>query len=348
MAFGHDDCDQIYNRYILPILKKKHVEPIRVDMRQHKDDLNNYIIRMLKESDIALADLTYARPSVYYEAGFAERQIPVVYTARKDHLSRAQVDDGLRVHFDLEMKKIIAWSSSSDRTFGSRLRQRLTYLLRPIREKIDTETALQADKEKFLSMSVHNRCQCVLDRFCLELHQKRFWVTPLQLIRQYAFYEVLGYIGAKQIKDTCHICCVLAGERISKSQIYTAISKIKGSFLVSKNDHIKKYFDHYFFCTLKSLPESSITSDFPHAKPMTEGQFILKEKGTFSYAHRVVSIHTLPSIESKTRLDEYAKKCFVSISDEKSNNYSKLVAHKDRYYKRDYILFSHKKLPGNK
>lgn len=78
--------------------------PIRVDRKQHRDDLNNFIRRMIKECDIVLADLTYTRPSVYYEAGFAERFSPVVYTVRTDHLSRSQPDEQLRVHFDLEMK----------------------------------------------------------------------------------------------------------------------------------------------------------------------------------------------------------------------------------------------------
>jgi hypothetical protein len=31
------------------------------------------------------ADLRYARPSVYFEAGYAERSVPVIYTVRRDH-----------------------------------------------------------------------------------------------------------------------------------------------------------------------------------------------------------------------------------------------------------------------
>jgi hypothetical protein len=107
MAFGHKDCDKIYDSKILPILRELRLFPIRVDRRQHRDDLNNYIIRMIKNSNIVIADLTYARPSVYYEADFAERISSVVYTVRKDHLSRSQKDESLRVHFDLQMKKII-------------------------------------------------------------------------------------------------------------------------------------------------------------------------------------------------------------------------------------------------
>ena len=75
MAFGREDCDTVYDRHIVPALRSLKIDPVRIDRREHKDDLNSYIIRMLRDSDIALADLTYSRPSVYYEAGFAERRI---------------------------------------------------------------------------------------------------------------------------------------------------------------------------------------------------------------------------------------------------------------------------------
>jgi nucleoside 2-deoxyribosyltransferase len=340
MAFGHTDCDQIYSNYIRPILKEMHVEPIRVDTRQHRDDLNNYIIRMLKESDIALADLTYARPSVYYEAGFAERQIPVIYTARKDHLSRAQADDRLRVHFDLEMKKIVDWSTPDDKTFGRRLRQRLMYFLRPIREKRDAESELRSDRQKFLSLSVSERCIHIRDRFASRLRSKRFWVKPLEKI--YPFHG-LGLIGIKQVSNTCHFCCVLVGESISKSRIYD-INRFRGADMVVDDNNIKKYCDHYFLCTLRNLPKSRLTSCFPHAKPTsTEGRFSLRrEKAFFSKAPQFASIHIFPSIDSNIRLTELIAKDIDSLSNEKTNRYTNLIIEEGHYPR---ILFSRKKLP---
>jgi hypothetical protein len=82
--------------------------------------------------------VTYARPSVYYEAGFAEREIPVIYTVRRDHLA-LRVDDEFgvfRVHFDLLMKNLIDWTDPSDQTFVARLARRVDEILGPIRDRL--------------------------------------------------------------------------------------------------------------------------------------------------------------------------------------------------------------------
>src|SRR5438045_52900 len=108
MPFGFKDADEVYE------VAKKTLRPLgvltaRVDRIEHNDDIDDRIIAEIKEADIALADLTYARPSVYWEAGYAQRKIPVIYIARKDHLDRTDPD--LQVHFDLQMRNIIPWSS---------------------------------------------------------------------------------------------------------------------------------------------------------------------------------------------------------------------------------------------
>ncbi len=179
MAFGHKDSDFTYDRYILPTLKSMDIKPVRVDRKQHKDDLNNYIIRMIRESDIVLADLTYARPSVYDEAGFAECMKPVVYTARSDHLSRSQPNDRRRVHFDLEMKKIITWRHINDKNFTARLKQRVSYLVAPIRRRRQLAGILKKDSREFQSRSVVARCEFLCKAFGARLKSKRFWTGRL-------------------------------------------------------------------------------------------------------------------------------------------------------------------------
>lgn len=124
MAFGRDDTDLFYEKQILPVLKRNGVKPVIINRHQSNDDLNFQIFDQLEKADFCIADLTYTRPSVYFEAGYAQRVIPVVYTVRKDHLGKGQPDD-LRVHFDLQMKPIIDWKNSDDLTFASRLEKRL-------------------------------------------------------------------------------------------------------------------------------------------------------------------------------------------------------------------------------
>ncbi|MEO7841617.1 MAG: hypothetical protein ABIU06_19930 [Anaerolineales bacterium] len=85
-AFGHDDVDAIYDRCIIPILRKLSVTPLRVDRVEHNEDIDNKIFELLDSADFAIADLTYARPSVYYEAGYAAGKLkPVIYIAKRDH-----------------------------------------------------------------------------------------------------------------------------------------------------------------------------------------------------------------------------------------------------------------------
>src|ERR1043165_9807243 len=122
-AFGHDDVDAIYDDCIVLILKKLSVVPLRVDRVDHNEDIDNKIFELLDSADFVIADLTYARPSVYYEAGYAAgKSKPVIYIAKRDHFKARDNDPhgNYRVHFDLQMKNIISWSEP-DRTFSDTL-----------------------------------------------------------------------------------------------------------------------------------------------------------------------------------------------------------------------------------
>ena len=100
MAFGHKDTDDLYEKQLLPVLTRLGINAIRIDLMQSNDDINIQIIELLKSAHFCISDLTYARPSVYFEAGFAQHTIPVIYSVRRDHLDPGQPEDR-RVHFDL-------------------------------------------------------------------------------------------------------------------------------------------------------------------------------------------------------------------------------------------------------
>lgn len=124
MAFNRDDTDLLYENQILPVLKRNGIKPVIINRRQSNEDLNVQIIEQLEKSDFCIADLTYARQSVYFEAGFAQRDSEVIYTCRTDHLRRDQPDDR-RVHFDLQMKPLVDWKHAEDPRFASRLERRI-------------------------------------------------------------------------------------------------------------------------------------------------------------------------------------------------------------------------------
>jgi hypothetical protein len=104
MAFGHKDTDAIF-RALRRTLGPLGVNAQRVDRIEHNDNIDTRIISEIEAADLVIADLTYARPSVYFEAGYAQRAIPVMFTARSDHFRERDNDpNGNRhVHFDLKM-----------------------------------------------------------------------------------------------------------------------------------------------------------------------------------------------------------------------------------------------------
>jgi nucleoside 2-deoxyribosyltransferase len=152
MAFGNDETSRIYDNHIKPVLVRNDVTPIIINRQESNKDINNQIIGHLDDCDVCIADLTYTRPSVYFEAGYAQRKVEVIYTVRTDHLGNNQPEDK-RVHFDLKMKPIIKWKNPDDRTFANRLEKRLkeTFLLDWQKEYVKSQKA-KAEKDKFTSL----------------------------------------------------------------------------------------------------------------------------------------------------------------------------------------------------
>jgi hypothetical protein len=159
MAFGRVATDEVYDTMIVPTLSKKNIIPVRVDRQEHLDDINTHIIDELKTCDLAIADLTFARPSVYFEAGFAQRSVPVIYTSRRDHLHPKSTDKfgNFKIHFDLQMKNIIAWSSESDKSFARRLDRRISYAIRPLVRAKQIKENERREIQSFQRLSLQNK-----------------------------------------------------------------------------------------------------------------------------------------------------------------------------------------------
>jgi hypothetical protein len=163
MAFERTDTDAIYGRSIEPCLNKLSVKPIRVDRIEHNDDIDDKILEELEDCALAVVDLTYARPSVYFEAGYAQRKVPVIYTARKDHF-RPKPDDEFgtfRVHFDLQMRNIIGWRSPSDKSFPKRLFSRIRYVIRPLLKDRKRSESISKEMTEFGALSPRDKAQAI-------------------------------------------------------------------------------------------------------------------------------------------------------------------------------------------
>jgi hypothetical protein len=171
-AFGKSDVDRVFSKLVKPTLKKMRVVVSRVDRINHNDDIDDKILELLNKADFCIADLTYARPSVYYEAGYAIASKPVIFVARKDHFKARDNDleGNLRVHFDLQMKNVIPWGNS-DKVFCKTLQKRVGLISKPILKSISAVNERETDEEAFAALSQMERIK-ILNGLCQDAAKK--------------------------------------------------------------------------------------------------------------------------------------------------------------------------------
>jgi nucleoside 2-deoxyribosyltransferase len=153
-AFNYNDVDEIYKKSIVPVLRELNIEPQRVDRINHNKKIDSKIIELIQNCDFGIADLTNARPSVYYEAGFIEGMNKnVIYITRIDHFRPDKNNDVERIHFDLITKNIISWSGPTI-SFNRKLKSRIKLVLNSIvpQKEINQEEIDSIDRYKFLSL----------------------------------------------------------------------------------------------------------------------------------------------------------------------------------------------------
>lgn len=90
--------------------------PMVIDTKEHNNQILPEILFEIRKSRFVVADLTYQRGGVYYEAGYAEGlNIPVIALCRDD--------DFKNVHFDLKQKNTILWKIPQE--ISERLEKRI-------------------------------------------------------------------------------------------------------------------------------------------------------------------------------------------------------------------------------
>ena len=106
MWFG-DEVKSAYTEGFKPALEKSGYSPIRIDMKEHNEKIDDRIIAEIRESGLVVADFTGQRGGVYFEAGFAKGLgIPVIWTCHKDEVNN--------LHFDTRQYNHIVWSKPAD------------------------------------------------------------------------------------------------------------------------------------------------------------------------------------------------------------------------------------------
>jgi nucleoside 2-deoxyribosyltransferase len=165
MQIGNPETDEVYDRLIEPTIRHVGLSPRRMDRLMHNESIDQKILTELQAAHVVVADLTFARPSVYWEAGYAERQVPVIYTCRRDHFRpRAEDEFGnYKVHFDLQTRNIIRWTLTKDRQFSKALEKRLRYVLRPIVQERAKAEVRKREEAAFAALAMDERRRRVVE-----------------------------------------------------------------------------------------------------------------------------------------------------------------------------------------
>lgn len=99
-----ESMDPAWKDGFRPALEATGYEPLRIDLHEHNERIDERIVAEIRRSGLLVADFTGHRGGVYFEAGLAlGLGIPVVWTCRADELEGS--------HFDTRQYNHIVWES---------------------------------------------------------------------------------------------------------------------------------------------------------------------------------------------------------------------------------------------
>lgn len=162
-AFWKKDVDEVYSKVIKKVLKELKITVQRVDKINHNKNIDLKIIELIKSCDFCIADLTYARPSVYYEAGRLHGLgKEVIFTARQDHFNPKEHDreGNFKIHFDLVTKNIIGWNKPNQ-DFKKKLKDRIKLVIEPILRKLKEESQNKYSESDFKKNSLAKKIEII-------------------------------------------------------------------------------------------------------------------------------------------------------------------------------------------
>ena len=273
-AFGKEDVDEIYENATLPALKSMEIKPYRVDQIEHNDDIDNKIIELISKCDICIADLTYARPSVYYEAGyFTGLKKPVIFISRKDHFS-PKIEDvygNLKIHFDLQMKNIIPWSSTKRvDTFKRKLLSRLKLVSKPILQRIEKEYKQKNAQQEFSRLSQEDK-KLTLETQLLKFFKQKSWIHHKFNLR-YAEYkkDIIKFSSKNLNKSKKYIYSSITLSATKEYLKYNLINQIR----IQNFELLKQFNQNILFISIRKIPKSRIEDLFPEATPILSGKVL--------------------------------------------------------------------------
>lgn len=265
-AFGRSDVDEIYTKSILKVLEKLKIQPLRVDRINHNKNIDTKIIELINQCNFCIADLTYARPSVYYEAGYVHGlNKEVVFTVRADHLNPSNQDN--KIHFDLITQNIISWTSSEE-LFEDKLRKRIEHITRPIITKLKEDKLKKDAENEFSLLSQLEKRKQILSYSKEIMKERKFLILPLHetpysdfSAKQTSFPGKMFYITCKDtttVSDLINFYYYHLPMFFRKNDYYGIHERISEITVV--------------FVSLKSCPESRLQKALPEFHKESRGK----------------------------------------------------------------------------
>ncbi|HET6460821.1 MAG TPA: hypothetical protein VFG29_08545 [Syntrophales bacterium] len=317
-AFDKKDVDNIFFKVIRPVLTIKRINPLRVDRLEHNDDIDDKILELIDECDFCIADLTYARPSVYYEAGRVHGlRKSVIFIARSDHFN-PRVDDeygNFKVHFDLQMKNIISWKKPTD-TFQKRLSSRIDHVIKPILQKIEREETTQHEEETFNRLSQVQKFENLRHQAASQL-PKTFRISEEKRIFLNGKY-VSGLTAIRTSAEKTDRVRFLFNPSFTKKELEMLHTSMFFSWGDSHEKKIDRSLDdivHIICCSLRPVPINRIEEALPFytiCEPKVTFIHVQNGWGKKKKMH-VMHVHIIDGIKSLHDFEKRLKEHLVTI-----------------------------------
>lgn len=113
-----DSMIPFYVDVIEKTIRASGYEPVRLDHKEHNNNIDDEIIASIRGARFVIAEMTGHRGGVYFEAGFAHGLgLPVIYMLRDD--------DQQDIHFDVRQQNFILWSPDDLPDARKRLENRI-------------------------------------------------------------------------------------------------------------------------------------------------------------------------------------------------------------------------------
>lgn len=102
-----ESMNEIYEHGFRKAVKDCGYNPMKIDLKEHNNKIDDEIMVEIRNSGFLIADFTGNRGGVYFEAGFAKGLgIDVIWTCRKNDLQN--------LHFDTRQFNHISWETLDD------------------------------------------------------------------------------------------------------------------------------------------------------------------------------------------------------------------------------------------